>query len=126
MKITGKRGLVGGAGFSLIEMLVVIAVIGLIAAIAVPTLGNMTRSADDGRAKRNAQNLAAVSAVAISAGASVDFSDVDSAVQDIRDGVMGVGDFSETIFQVHGLSADEVTAAKGHLQIAGGALEYVP
>ena len=91
MKITGKRELAGGAGFSLIEMLVVIAVIGLIAAIAVPTLGNMTRSADDGRAKRNAQNLAAVSAVAISAGASVDFSDVDSAVQDIRDGVMGVG-----------------------------------
>ena len=50
-------------GFSLVEMLVVIAVIGIIAAIAIPSIGSINASAQTATAKRNAQNIASVYAV---------------------------------------------------------------
>ncbi len=59
------------AGFSLVEMLVVIAIIGIIAAIAIPNIGNLNDSARDAAAKRNAQSVASVLNAAVAAGADL-------------------------------------------------------
>jgi prepilin-type N-terminal cleavage/methylation domain-containing protein len=106
------------AGFSLVEMLVVIAVIGIIAAIAVPTIGNITSQANSSKAKRNAQSLASVCASAVAAGATFESTSVADIVDDLVDsGVFGSADsgFDTTLFKVPNVSEIEKTNAAQHL-----------
>jgi type IV pilus assembly protein PilA len=102
-------------GFSLVEMLVVIAVIGIIAAIAVPNIGRINDSAKEATARRNAQNIASVFASAQAAGlnfaaASVAPADIAAAVVTGAK-VTEKGPFENTWFGVPGLTAADQTAA---------------
>jgi prepilin-type N-terminal cleavage/methylation domain-containing protein len=75
------------AGFSLVEMLVVIAVIGIIAAIAIPNIGNINAAARQSAAQRNAQTIASTFASAAAAGVTFAATDKASAVTEIAGGV---------------------------------------
>ncbi len=114
MKTTLKKNV--KAGFSLVEMLVVIAVIGIIAAIAVPTIGSITSQANTNKAKRNAQNLASVYSSAVAAGASFTGTTSSELSWQLVEGVVGADSFSTTNFQVPNMAAAEITNAGAYLE----------
>lgn len=113
-------------GFSLVELLVVIAVIGVIAAIAIPAMSNIFENSRTAKARRNAQNLASTYAAARAAGATFTAATTADALSALNTGVVGSGQFATTTFQVT-LDADERTAAEAHLigpTAANGTMTY--
>lgn len=99
------------AGFSLVEMLVVIAVIGVIAASAIPNTVNVNDSAKEATARRNAQSLASVASAAIAAGYTPTGTDAATIYAEFATGVKPTtGAFKDKQFKVPNLptaSADK-------------------
>ena len=111
-------------GFSLVEMLVVIAVIGIVAAIAVPSIGSITGSAHAATDKRNAQNLASIYQSGVAGGIAWGATDVATATAAVQTGATNT---DGVFFGVKGLNAAAVTAASAHLAWdAAAGLIYSP
>ena len=113
------------SGFSLIEMLVVVSVIGVIAGIAVPMLTDVSEQASSKRAVRNAQLISSMYSAAVSAGADIEGSTAKDIADEIIEGVTAP-DVEGSFFQA-AMSDEERDEALAHLVIdeTTGALLYV-
>ncbi len=96
----------GNRGFSIVEDLIVVAVIGIITAIASPTIGNINATAGVATAQSNAQNIVSVFSAGISAGAPsfISCTTVRQAQDAVGAGDHGAGSMSTTLFQVSGIT----------------------
>jgi prepilin-type N-terminal cleavage/methylation domain-containing protein len=117
-KISHRIGASLRAGFSLVELLIVIAVIGIIAAIAIPSISGINDAAKKAKAQRNAQNLASTYAAAVAAGAdnstATTVASADGLI--INGNVMtGTGAFAGKTFSVGTMSATDESDAEEFL-----------
>lgn len=106
------------AGFSLVEMLVVIAIIGIIAAIAIPNIGNINDSAKQATAQRNAQSVASVMNAAIAAGYEPAWSTIDDVLTSAQGDTVKPtsGPFNGKVFTVGDIDDEEEAAVKTYLE----------
>ena len=115
------------AGFSLVELLVVIAVIGIMAAIAIPMISNINANATTAKNKRNAQNIASVYGAAAAAGAALSTSALATAINSLQAGIPGSGQFATTTFRVQISDTEEASAiAATSMTLADGVISFVP
>lgn len=113
-------------GFSLVEMLIVIAVLGVMAAIALNNLTNHREVIKQTRNRRNAQEMASLCIAAQAAGVS--FVVPGDPAQTARNAVIGAtatnGSFAGKTFRLPGLQEEEIVAAAYYLDVQGTEVMY--
>ncbi|MDB6076235.1 MAG: hypothetical protein JWO89_3875 [Verrucomicrobiaceae bacterium] len=112
-------------GFSLFEMLLVVALIGIMTAIVVPTMTSHSQY-EAARNRRNAQEMTAVCASAQVAGLNfVIPGDLEATVRNIlTGGAPADGAFKGQSFRASGIKEADALKALGYLQLQGGSLFY--
>ncbi len=112
-------------GFSLVEMLITIAVIGVIAAIAVPSISSVRKNAQASKDKRNAQELASIFEAASAAGVNFSGGDEHAVVASIAAGVIAdEGLMKGSYYGLKGLTEAERYRAVKYLDFKDGILIY--
>lgn len=110
------------SAFSLVEMLLVIAVIGVISAIAIPTVSRINESADDAKARVNARNVQSLSEALAAFGVAHVIPDsmggAEATTRLLREGVvLTEGPMAGTSFVLPGVSDEEVEKIGKYLQV---------
>ena len=121
MRDQGRRAL------TLVEILLVIAVIGIITAIAIPRIMSISEQAETGQAKRNAQLIAATVAEAVGGGNTTILTagDLDTAVSMVLEGLPVPNGVNGNEARL-ALSAEDAEKAKPYLVYENQILLYNP
>jgi prepilin-type N-terminal cleavage/methylation domain-containing protein len=113
-------------GFSLVELLMTISILGILLAILIVNLAVMGDSANETRHQRNAQEIAAICSAAEAAG--LDFvagNDLEKTIKNIiAGGTPTEGAFRGKNFSVKHLAAADIEGVKHFLSLDGGLLRY--
>ena len=123
-ELTHRRRRFTQSGFSLIEMLIVIAVVAIIAGIGLQSISLTHDKADEAKARANAQKIATIGASAQVAGFDYVSTSKDGAVAELVTGVWGTGVMSDMHFKVGTLDATEMGQAMVFLDFVDSRLVY--
>ena len=108
-------------GFTLVELLVAVAVIGVLTAIGISSMTGLTESAEVSKNRRNAQFAATIYSSARAAGATFasPVSDKEGLVHELIEGKNGRGHLRDTVFQLSGVSFTEASSLARYLEFSG-------
>lgn len=101
-------------GFSLVELLTCIAVLGLIVAMAIPSLAGMVQGSVSAKSQRQAQTIAQTYTSACAAGAVFADANPETIVETLTQagGVRGKGVFADMIFRVSMSAAEKIEVVR--------------
>lgn len=121
--ITNKRA---AHGFTLIEMLTVVALIGLAVAVAVSSWSGNNAEVKAIKDRRNAQTIATIAASASVAGAPFVVSgDIPATIQNLANGTSGsAGGLKGREFKLPAMAPQEINGAMNYLRWNGDHLMY--
>ena len=113
-------------GFSLVEMLTVIAIMGILASISIGAFGGARQGAVDQKDKRNAQEIASTAAIASAAGAQFLVpGDERATINNLRAGCTpSQGAFKGRLFKLSNLAEPEINGAMRFLALNDSELQY--
>ncbi len=113
-------------GFSLMEMLVVIAILGILASMALIAFGPTRQGAVDAKDRRNAQEIATIAATASAAGAQyVVPNNEEATILNLVEGrAPTTGAFKGRVFKVPLMAETDVQGAMRFLALENTQLRY--
>lgn len=112
------------SAFSLVELLVVIAVIGVMAAIGITALGGIYRNAQTKKDQRNAQTIVSVAMSAHAAGIELATTSKTDLVDQLSEGVTSMVAGSPVVFRLSALSTEEISGASPYIVLEDGYVTY--
>lgn len=127
MKRSPQRPTSLARGFSLVEALVTMAVIGVIVSIALVSLDTYGEATRDAQRHRNAQNIVAVFEAGRAAGVQWDTASLDTALKDVvRGKTVEAGILRGNHFAFPEPDSEAVGSAKKYIRLEDGRLTYHP